>query len=177
MNTAIKFVFLFSLLLLTGCASYCRIDGPYVGKVVDAETKQPLEGVVVLGVWNKVQFTVAGPTGSFYDSIEVLTDKNGEFRIPGQGLLLLSNVDEMNVLIFKAGFERRGYGPWSNFKTRTGSRNIQWDGDKPTFLLRKLNHEERREHYYTMPNIPQARMKLMINEINKARLEFGLKPF
>ena len=127
------------LLIITitcaGCVSFCRIDGPYKGRIVDAETNQPLEGVVVLGVWNKVNLNVVEATRSFYDSIEVTTDKNGEFNIKGQGLLLLLMIDdEMNIVIFKAGYEMRGEGPWSGFRTRTGGRNVHWVGNYPTFF-------------------------------------------
>jgi hypothetical protein len=47
-------------LLLTSCGLVEGQDGrflegmtygPYRGRVIDAETKQPLEGAVVLGVW------------------------------------------------------------------------------------------------------------------------------
>lgn len=176
MNNIIKLLMVLTLLLGAGCASYCRIDGPYKGKVVDAETRQPLEGVVVLGVWNKVQLTVAGPTGSFYDSAEVLTDKNGEFNIPGQGFLLFSNVDEMDVIIFKAGYEMLGYGPWSGFRTLTGRKHVQWDGDHPTFLLRKLSYDERKNNIPSRPGIEQKRQQALTDEINKVRAEFGYKP-
>ena len=134
-----------TLLVCSGCVSTFRLDGPYKGKVVDAETKQPLEGVVVLGVWNKVYGNVAGSTSEFYDSVEILTDKNGEFSIPGKGLLVFSFLDEMAVVIFKAGYEMRGYCMWSNFKTRTGGNNVQWDGDNATIILKKLSYEERKK--------------------------------
>ena len=171
---AIKtFLIISTLLLCAGCANYFRIDGPYKGKVIDAETKQPLEGVVVLGVWNKVQLTVAGPTGHFYDSIEVLTDKNGEFDIPGKGLMFFSNVNEMDVVIYKAGFKMLGYGPWSGFKTITARKYTQWDGNKATFQLKKLSHEERKADIPSRPGIEQKRQQLLTNEINKERAEFG----
>ena len=88
-----------------GCAYPIRYDGPYQGRVIDAETKQPIEGVVVLGVWYKEEPNVAGSTSTFYDAKETVTDKNGDFKIPGMGLKILSNVGTMNVLIFKAGYE------------------------------------------------------------------------
>ncbi len=172
MNHIIKLLMVLTLLLCAGCASYCRIDGPYKGKIVDAETRQPLEGVVVLGVWYKVQLTVAGPTGSFYDSTEVLTDKNGEFNIPGQGLLLFSNVDEIDAVIFKAGYEMLET-PWSGFKTRTGGKNVQWDGDNPTFLLRKLSYEERKKRSLGVRGVSDDKAVKLINEIHKEDREIG----
>ena len=50
--------------------------GPYRGRVIDAETKQPLEGAVVLAVWENKTPGVAGYGYSYLDSEEVLTDEN-----------------------------------------------------------------------------------------------------
>ncbi len=69
---------------LPGCAYPFRYDGTYKGKVVDADTGQPIEGVVVLGVWETVTITPAGGTHDYYDAKETVTDKNGEFLISGK---------------------------------------------------------------------------------------------
>ena len=107
-KSAVRIVCIAVLLLGGGCTSIFRIDGPYKGKVVDAETREPLEGVVVLGVWSKVYPNVAGTTSEFYDSVELLTDKKGEIKIPGKGLLLFSFLGEMGVVIYKAGYMGSG---------------------------------------------------------------------
>ena len=40
-------------LLLYGCFQrLVAYDGTYQGRIIDAETGEPLEGVVVLGVWH-----------------------------------------------------------------------------------------------------------------------------
>jgi hypothetical protein len=166
-----QILFIAILLVCGGCTSIFRIDGPYNGKVLDAETKQPLEGVVVLGIWRTVQLTVAGPTREFFDSVELLTDKNGEFRISGKGLRLFSNLDEMDIVIYKAGYKMRDC-PWSNFKTRTGGQNIQWDGNKAIISLRKMSYEERKKSGVpTGPNIDPKRQQFLTNEINKEKIE------
>ncbi len=165
------------VLICTSCASFCRIDGPYEGKVVDADTKQPLEGVVVLGVWNKVYPNVAGSTSEFFDSVELRTDNNGEFKIPGKGLLMFSNLDEMDVVIFKSGYEMLGYGPWSGFKTRTAKKHVLWDGDKAIFLLKKLSDEERRKRIVDRVGLPGNREKLLTKEVNKERAYLGYDLF
>ena len=41
------------LLIFSGCVSLVYYEGSYHGKVIDAETLQPIEGAVVLGVWSK----------------------------------------------------------------------------------------------------------------------------
>lgn len=56
--------------------------GPWGGKIIDIETKEPIEGAVVLAVWERVYRTPAGPNSYFYEAKEVLTDKEGRFEIP-----------------------------------------------------------------------------------------------
>lgn len=55
----------------------------YRGKVVDAETGQPLEGAVFVIVWSKkTAFSMNGST-SFHSAKETLTDAKGEFSVNG----------------------------------------------------------------------------------------------
>jgi len=148
-----------------GCARVpVRVDGPYVGRVIDSETREPIEGAVVLAVWNSVRATVAGGISTYYDAEETVTDANGDFRIEGLGVRVLTNVPEADVLIFKAGYEYVGPGPWSGYDSlgylRTETTRdpetrivtskdiydeklrVRWEGKKPIIPLRKLTEEE-----------------------------------
>lgn len=51
--------------------------GPWRGQVVEAETGQPLEGVVVLAVWDKISPGTIHPRREFHDVDEVVTDAEG----------------------------------------------------------------------------------------------------
>ncbi len=53
------------------------------GKVIDADTKKPIEGAVVVASWSEQQPTPAGPTSRFKDVKEALTDNNGRWLIIG----------------------------------------------------------------------------------------------
>jgi len=55
----------------------------FKGKVIDADTKQPIEGVVVVASWSEERATPAGPTTRLKDVKETLTDKNGMWVIEG----------------------------------------------------------------------------------------------
>ncbi len=196
-------VFIIALILNLFLVSSChpaRIDGPYQGRIIDADTRQPIEGVVVLGVWYK-EYPFGATGGSeFYDAEETLTDKNGDFEIKGQGLLVLSFIDEMNVLIFKAGYEYIGFGPWVSLKgqgfkeyktsydpvTKTKvtapvfdpKERVHWEGDKAIIPLKKLTIDEmRKSGLPSRPPIPVEKMKLLTSEINKARVMLRLEPF
>jgi hypothetical protein len=178
------------LFFFPACCYPVRYDGPYKGKIIDAETGTPIEGVVVLGEWSKVAATPAGGVSSYYDAQETVTDKNGEFEIPGLGLKILSNVAPMNVLIFKAGYEYIGIGPWESLKLDGGllEKKIAFEGEKAIIPLKKSTLEERKTrrmpdiyleekteggvtHFY----IPK-KIKHLIEEINKELIEQGLKP-
>ncbi len=53
------------------------------GIVIDADTKLPIEGAVVVASWSEERATPAGPTSRSKDVKETLTDKNGMWRING----------------------------------------------------------------------------------------------
>jgi hypothetical protein len=177
-----KFILVLSIsiigtVFLSGCAySVFRYDGPYKGKVIDADTGEPIEGVVVLGVWYKAHWSPAGATHTFYDAKETVTDRNGDFKISGMGIEVFSNVEPMNFLIFKAGYEYLGMGPWKGLKVGYRlSKIVKWEGKRAIIPIRKLSLEEsRKQGTPSRPNIPIEEMRLMTQEINKSRRERGL---
>jgi hypothetical protein len=175
-----RFLIIFIVLLLIvmdGCGYLARYDGPYKGKVVDADTGKPIEGVVVLGVWYKETPTPAGAVSSYYDARETVTDKNGEFEIPGMGLKVLSTVAPMNVLIFKAGYKYES-GLWESLKDSDYyKRKVKWEGKKAIIPLKKLTMEERVKQIGP-PSLPSEapfeKVRLMLLEIDKNDAERGL---
>ncbi len=56
--------------------------GPWRGRVIDVDTKQPIEGAVVALVLNRVYDCGVGRYPYFHGAKEVLTDKTGSFEIP-----------------------------------------------------------------------------------------------
>ncbi|MCI0372142.1 MAG: hypothetical protein L0214_12410 [candidate division NC10 bacterium] len=76
---------------------------------MDAETKQPLEGVVVLAVWTRHVRSFGGPSSEYHDSEEVLTDKDGRFTIAARSFFSLNPLVFFRgprFLIFKPGYEQ-----------------------------------------------------------------------
>lgn len=56
--------------------------GPLQGKIIDAETGAPIEGVVFLAVWERKVIHPAGALTEFLEAKEAVTNKEGEFYIP-----------------------------------------------------------------------------------------------
>jgi hypothetical protein len=168
--------------------------GPFEGRVIDAETRQPIQGAVVFMEWSLGTPTAAGRVDEFYDAAEVLTDKNGYFSIekksswnPWTNWML-----EARGLIYKAGYgaatnlgtpwlraravsqkgrteeERRKLGPDFYF-------DIEFDNDLPVFLLRKLTTAEERIRNTpsTRAGVPHEMKTSLMKEINDERTSLG----
>jgi hypothetical protein len=133
--------------------------------VIDAATNQPIEGAVVHGTWNKVQVTPVSKMSTYYDSMEVLTDKNGEFKISGKGLLIFSNIDILILTIFKVGYEQFPESAhWSGLKKFGPFDKVTWDSNKGVFKLKRLSLEERRNR---LVNARYADKKISIDADRK----------
>ena len=95
------------LFILFGC-SHSNTYGPYFGKVIDIETKEPIEGAAVLVVFYTNEPGPAGSITRYADAVETVTDKNGEFRMPAHRvtstrfLYLLENYGHFTI--FKPGY-------------------------------------------------------------------------
>jgi len=78
-RTLIGLAFLSLLVIQSAYAA----DVTYQGKVIDADTLEPIEGAVVVAVWNEERATIAGADTRFKDAKETLTDRNGDWGISG----------------------------------------------------------------------------------------------
>lgn len=70
-------VILFCTFMFLSTSAY---GATFKGKVIDADTKEPIEGAVVVVYWHKIQ---PGGHTKLKDVKETLTDKNGEWKIKG----------------------------------------------------------------------------------------------
>lgn len=81
----------------------------FKGRIIDAETQKPIEGVVVVAMYWKDQIiglTPGGTISSRFAARETLTNKNGIFRIPAYITLMSPNATEgeTDFIIFKPGY-------------------------------------------------------------------------
>jgi hypothetical protein len=80
----------------------------FKGRVIDAETKELIEGVVVVVIYKK-QSLINGPGGGYSSVIKVketLTNKKGEFNFPSYTTVIQPNLveDYAEFIIFKPGY-------------------------------------------------------------------------
>lgn len=107
----------FLLLAMTGCwsvdASWVYTAEPIEGRVIDKETGQPIEGVVVLAQWI-LQKPIEGHKAEHWVVIEAVTDSEGKYKIPGWGpkwrpwFRWLENADPV-LDVFKPGYWTKGF--------------------------------------------------------------------
>lgn len=162
----------FSLLISYGAHAAEFVDlGPFEGKVVNADTKEPIEGAVVFISWDQRHF-FSGSTP--VDAQETLTDKNGDFYLPGIRIInpwkRLTTLAEL--AIFKSGYQMIESGAWKNWERFMPALDyiLKIEDRKPIFQLKRLNLEERK---LNKPYDPTAgrysyeKKKFLLQEIDK----------
>jgi len=108
---AVIFIIFFLSTQIAGAGSGWLIyhERSFKGRVIDAETKEPIEEAVVVAQYHS---NVLGPTGShttLIDVQEALTDSRGEFFIPSKTRIIypLSVGDDTSFLVWKPGYNRK----------------------------------------------------------------------
>ena len=133
----------FAVLSLQACATTHTYSAkPITATVVDAETGEPLEGVNVVAQWDLHDpWPTWGGAGAL-ELIEAITDKNGQFHIPGWESKAipsdrlpgtrLGNADP-GMILFKSGYQVRSIGNdlqpnHLRDESHTWVRYSDWDG-------------------------------------------------
>lgn len=132
------------LLPLQSCAFFYSAK-PIEAWVVDAETKKPLEGVIVVAHWQlKGGLEGGNPVGQMM-VMETVTDKNGRLYFPGWGPKLRPWYGELKnqspgILLFKSGYAYQELQNHLTNKTMRGDLEIPlrsiWD--EKTIKLKKF---------------------------------------
>jgi hypothetical protein len=123
------------------------------GKVIDVETKEPIEGAVVVVVYKKHSL-ISGPGGGYTSVVnvkETLTDKKGEFHFPSYTTVIQPNSveDYTEFIIYKPGY---GNFPGQRITPPIGmssddveiffSKEIGSQGEAETLLITAGNKSE-----------------------------------
>jgi len=111
-------VFLTAVLLVLGLhLGGCSTATTF--RVLDAETKKPVEGAVALATWggSRRMAIIAGPTfGYTAKAVEAVSDKNGYFTIPGVTGEIAFNTPLLQVY-------KPGYVGWNSRRVYLGHYN------------------------------------------------------
>ena len=150
--------------------------GPWQAQVVSAETKQPLEGVVVLAWWTRHVRSFGGPSEEYRDSQEVLTDEDGRFTIESRWFFSLNPLVFFRgpfVAMFKPGYGDYGWPGYQGSETwpkekrealRTEAQLLQLDGiilEMPTLTTLEQRKEYLKRLSGGLSGIPHDKRPLM----------------
>ncbi len=177
MKPLLRYLSILICIFVAGCAITHKY-GPYYGKVVDLETGEPIEGAVVLVVFYTESPGPAGSISYFADAVEVVTDKNGEFRIPATRVLagrFLQVWDPYGyVTIFKPGYGCYPDSP--GVKPMFDPNGTLPENQFVIIKLPKLKTKKERKEF-GIPSIngavPYEKQKTLISLINKEREFLG----
>lgn len=173
------------ILSLTFFASSAFAAGPWKGQIIDIETKEPIEGAVVLAVWERVYRTPTGASSYFYEAKETLTDKEGRFEIPSYTPInLVPIISYMRGPLFT--IFKPGYGSLTmvldKYLASVGAEVYEMELSGKRY---RLSHglieipplKTREERLENMPavSVPYKKQKLLIKLINEERKNLGLE--
>ncbi len=182
-------LWLMALAGLIGAASSAQAAGPWKAQVVDAATGQPLEDVVVLAYWIKYTSSVGGPAGGeFYDSEEVVTDRDGRFVIQARSTWTLNPFRDIRgpyVVIFKSGYglwRFQGYTQWPQdpveHRAHTQRAWKQFAGEGAVIEVPALKTREERLKFLGEASwslVPDDRTKRLRRAKDEERAHLGLR--
>lgn len=166
--------------LLAGCVPghFIYSTGPYRGKVLDAETKAPLVGAVVLAIWYReaAVFGGHGPAEDYHDALEVLTDAQGEFTVPAKRhFTLIGKILEPKFTVYYPG-----HAPWPSQHAEPHGKEVIAARERRYFLfeLPKLRTRDERFQHATIPayaiGVPDTKVPHLIRLVNRELKALGL---
>lgn len=182
---AIVIIFTTSALASSGWLVYHEHD--FRGRVIDAETKEPIEGAVVVAIYRIREYSFVQSDGAVADVKEVLTDKNGEFYIPSHTFFSIYPVAKGETtlfIVYKPGYAAVSELNLGNILSKdTGEkREIEWlyNRDLKFILAPRLvglpkvkTKEERKQARMDVDisgaNIKERKLPLLYRVINEEK--------
>ena len=167
--------------------------GPWRGQVRDAETKQPLDGVVVLAYWYRYRFhlsqlVVGHQAPEFFDAVEAVTDAQGRWEIPKKSFPFFANIGVF-FRYFKPGYAQWRYAgqdtaEWRQLRDEEQMRRAKemalavWteEGSKVEMRPARTREEVVTKMEYIPTFVPESKAPLSLDAINRARSAVGLSP-
>jgi hypothetical protein len=181
-NGEMSLGYLFVRLVLTaalvgGCAGQgTSPSGPYRGRVIDADTGQPLVGAAVVAAWFLDHPLAVHGAARASRVVEVLTDAQGEFAIPRwTQITLIGSMEEPRFTIYALG-----YGPFLGFQRAPKGEALAFAFEKYTVveLVRGKTREKRREYLgWALPfGVTEEQVPNVYRLINIESKDLGEQP-
>lgn len=191
-----KWVLILLLLSVsTGCAHYTR--GPWMGKVIDSETKQPIEGVVVVAVWWVDFAAVIERHAAYVDAVETLTNQNGYFEISAKSYSSMrsdAHIFGPSFTIYKPGYgcfprshtypkEWEEYRALVEYEDHPKGWKDYFEEQGATVELPKIATRDGRiksmhdAESLRSDDIPKSKIPNLLKLINSERVYFGFQPY
>jgi len=167
-------------------------QGPFKGKVLDAESKEPIEGAVVVAQYHIKMLTGVGYRTELIDIQEAVTDGKGEFHIPVYTTTInpLNLGEDVSFLIWKPGYRKVDrWGGYFFVKEPGTVENLPVQTDKGYQIQPmklgivelsplKTKEERRKEKPDRIGDSSYfKKQKNFIRLINEEREMLGLQPF
>jgi len=176
-------------------------EPPFDGRILDVETKRPIEGAIVVAVYTTRSMGAgSGQSLNVINIREAMTDKEGRFHIRSYTTILpqpFTRQDRPNFLIYKPGYAtvqlplkkhftgktpaERDLSPWHD-PVLSGKYKIKLRGAGIVELPRLSTKDERLRNMPTLPDPlenlgKQKGLTKLINEEKKELGEPGLDPY
>jgi len=196
MKYVVSFLVFISILFVNSSnsiASWLIYHKPeFRGRVLDAETKEPIEGAVVVVAYSKYSAGIGGKDVSVIKAKETLTDKNGEYYFPSFTTIIspLSADHFATFIIYKPAYGSPIYSPYGItpvYEEIFFSKGIGVTGELdlgPHFEMVKIRFgivelpklTTREERLNAIPSPPtDITLPLLFKAINEERRSLGLK--
>jgi len=158
-----------------------RPRGPYRGQVVDAETKAPLAGAVVVVRWLQDRVYPVHMVAENYAVRETVTDAEGRFFLDAKGVEERAprRTRRPGFLIFLPGY---GSYPKQHVSPTGFTGGIFERSGTIVELPRLADREERRKHLWSFgphsySDKPFRELPELMRRINTERAAIGLEPY
>jgi len=163
-------------------SSGCYAAGPWKGKVVDAQTKQPIEGAAVVAVWSKSYRGPAGLSTGYLDARETVTDNDGKFEIESFSALDVPFFREISGPLFT--IYKPGYGSYPSYQVSPEppipyETIFEKNEDIVELPVFTDNKERRDAMNAATPSsyVPRTKVKQLMKLINYERVSLGFEPY
>jgi HEAT repeat protein len=113
------------VLLISWCPRAAQAGiflGPYSGKVIDAQTREPIEGASVLFYWTHVVPAIPHSYSDFIKARLVYTDGKGEYSVPLEPSLSGLLLESTRVTVYQPGYEAYQTYDWHGGRDKPGVR-------------------------------------------------------